>query len=86
MDEEPQVNPLMRDLPEDAGGTEGAPPAPHRGGGQGHGHPRRDGQPARWAETRGRLPAGLTGRAWLGIEEVEVEDEVVPKLAEQRPD
>ena len=85
MDEEPQVKPLMGDLPED----EEELNARRR---------RLTEEASRDMAIRGAAATGalggnvgpvagsLTGRAWLGIEETEAEEEVLPKLEEQRPD
>ena len=85
MDEEPQAKPLMGDLPEDEAElkarrrrlTEEASQDMAIRGAAATGA---------LGGNAGPVAGSLTGRAWLGIEEAEAEDEVPPGLEERRPD
>jgi hypothetical protein len=85
MDDEPAITPLMGDQPEDEEELQ----ARRR---------RLTGEAGRDMAIRGAAAAGevggnagpvagsLTGRAWLGIEEADVEEAVEPRLDEERRD
>ena len=85
MDEEPQVKPLMGDLPEDEDElkarrrrltAEASEDMAIRGAAA----------TGALGGNAGPVTGSLTGRAWLGIEEAAVEDDVPPRLEGQRPD
>ena len=85
MDEELEVKPLMGDQPEDEEELqarrrrlteEASRDMAIRGAAAG----------GAVGGNAGPVTGSLTGGAWLGIEETDVEEEVMPKLKEQKPD